>query len=262
MERRVIPESENRLVILYAMGVLGPVTGAQLLQFMVELDLMNYITLQLSMGELEEQGQILRRAHPGDALWDMTPEGRFTLESFGRRIPQSRRKRMDREAGGYRARFRQEQLATAESFTLPDGTACMRLRLQEERSSLMELTLHVPAGQVPTTLEDRWRRCAQTVYEAVIAALTEGYAPDAPLPPTSEDTVRQVGEGEWLLMLSSGPDQPEIALLMPMPGEHLARWCAARWPEAGEALRRQVIRQLEEADGSLSPAEEVSDKGE
>lgn len=247
MERRVIPESENRLVILYAMGLLGPVTGAQLLEFMVELNLMNYITLQLSMGELEAQGAISRRAHPGEALWDMTPEGRFTLESFGRRIPQSRRERMDREAGAYRARFRQEQLATAEALDLPDGAACLRLRLQEERASLMELTLYVPAGQVPTTLEKRWRRCAQTVYEAVIAALTEGYAPDAAVPPVTDGAVREVGEGEWLAMLSDESGKPDISLWLPLPGEPLARWCAARWPEAREALRKLILRQLEQA---------------
>lgn len=262
MERRVIPESENRLVILYAMNGLGPVTDAQLLQFMVDMDLMNYITLRLSMSELEAQGQIVRQAHPGEELWEMTTEGRFTLKSFGRRIPQSRRERMDGAAGGYRARFRQEQLATAEAVDMPDGTACLRLRLQEERASLMELTLRVPADEVPTTLEARWRRCAQTVYEAVIAALTEGYSPDAPMPPAPESALRQVDGGEWLLMLPEGTEKPDIALMLPLPGEHLARWCAARWSEAGEGLRGLTMKQLAGEQTHPAAGVEVSDKGE
>lgn len=262
MERRVIPEAENRLVILYAMNGLGPVTDAQLLQFMVDMDLMNYITLRLSMSELETQGQIVRRAHPGEELWDVTSEGRFTLESFGRRIPQSRREHMDREAANYRARFRQEQLTTAEAVDMPDGMACLRLRLHEERASLMELTLCVTAAEVPTTLAERWRRCAQTVYEAVIAALTEGYTPDAPMPYVPENALRQVDGGEWLLMLNEGTEKPDIALMLPMPGEHLARWCASRWPGAGEWLRRLTLTQLVNSGDRPSPAEEVSDKGE
>ena len=41
MERRHIPETENRLIILYLLRQLGPVTAMQLLQAMAEADLMN-----------------------------------------------------------------------------------------------------------------------------------------------------------------------------------------------------------------------------
>ena len=41
MERRHVPDSEQKLVILYALRQLGPVNGMQLLQFLVEKDLMN-----------------------------------------------------------------------------------------------------------------------------------------------------------------------------------------------------------------------------
>ena len=41
MERRIVPEAELKLVILYTLRKLGPVTSMQLLQFLVEEDLMN-----------------------------------------------------------------------------------------------------------------------------------------------------------------------------------------------------------------------------
>lgn len=262
MERKVIPEAENRLVILYAMARLGPVTGAQLLQFLVELDLMNYITMQLSLSELEKQGQLVRRAYPGGERWEMTEEGRFALESFEKRVPHSRRALMDREAGAYRARFTQEQLATASVVMLPGGAVCASLRLQEVRALLMELTIRMPADRMPTLIEERWRRCAQAVYGAVMAALTEGYRPDAPMPAAPEDGIRQISENEWLLSLSGGSDELAIGLLLPLPGEHLARCCAARWPEVCGELRAEILTALENADGRTLPQEEVSDKGE
>lgn len=255
MERKVIPETENRLVILYALGRLGPVTGMQLLQYMVELDLMNYITMQLSLGELEEQRQVARRAHPCGELWELTEEGRFALESFERRIPHSRRERMDQAAATYQPRFRQEQLAPADAVTLSDGTACVRLRLLEERAAMMDVMLYMPASQVPTVLEKRWRACAQEVYEVLIAALTKGYDPAAPVPDAPEGTLRQADAGEWLLSLSDRADKPTLALMLPLPGEHLARWCAARWPEICGDLREMLIARLQ-------AAKEVSDKGE
>lgn len=247
MERKIIPESENRLTILYAMGRLGPVTGMQLLRFMVELDLMNYITLQLSLGELEEQGQIARRAYPCGELLEPTGEGRFTLESFERHIPRSRRERMAAAAEVYRPRFRQEQLAPADAVTLADGSACVRLRLLEERASLMDVMLYVPAAQVPTVLEERWQACAQGVYEAVMAALAEGYDPSAQAPEPPEGALRQVEAGEWLLSLSDRDDKPGISLMMPLPGEHLARSCAARWPLVCGGLRALILDRLTRA---------------
>lgn len=255
MERKVIPETENRLVILYALGRLGPVTGMQLLEYMVELDLMNYITLQLSLAELEEQRQVARRAHPGGELWELTEEGRFALESFERRIPHSRRERMDRAAVSYQPRFRQEQLAPADAVTLSDGTACVRLRLMEERAAMMDMMLYMPAGQVPTMLEARWHACAQDAYEAVMAALTEGYEPTVAAPEIPDGALRQADAGEWLLSLSDRAEKPTVSLLLPLPGEHLARWCAARWPAVCEEVRAMLIARLQEA-------KEVSDKGE
>ena len=262
MERKVIPESENRLVILYAMGRLGPVTGMQLLRFMTDADLMNYITLQLSLGELEQQGHLARRAHPCGELWELTPEGRFALESFERRIPQSRRDRMDSEAQRCRTRFKQEQLAPAETIPLADGSACVRLRLMEERASLMDVTIYAPAEQSLTLVEERWHACAQTVYEAVMAALAKDYDPAAEMPDTPGGTLRQTEEGEWLLSLSDRMERPSFALLLSLPGEHLARWCAANWPDACERLRTLILTQLRQARAHLAAEEEVSDKGE
>ena len=252
MERKVIPETENRLVILYALSRLGPVTGMQLLRYMVELDLMNYITLQLSLSELEEQRQIARRAHPCGELWELTPEGRFTLESFERKIPQSRRERMEQAAQTYRPRFLQEQLAPADAVTLSDGSACVRLRLLEERAALMDVMLYLPARQVPTLLERRWHACAQEVYEAVMAALSEGYDPAADAPEVPERVLRQADAGEWLLSLSDREERPALSVMLTLPGEHLARWCAARWPGACDGLRALIVERLARAGSAGS----------
>ena len=127
---------------------------------------------------------------------------------------------------------------------------------------MMDLLLYVPASQVPTVLEERWYASAQAVYEAVMAALTADYRPDAPVPELPEQAVREAGSGEWLISLTDREDKPTISLLMPLPGEHLAHWCASRWPGVCESLRSLILEQLESASGAGTPGEELSDKGE
>lgn len=248
MERKHIPETENRLLILYALRRLGPVTAMQLLQAMAESDLMNYITMQLALADMEQQGQITMRAHPLGHLIEMTGEGDYILDSFVRRIPASRRAVIDACAQEWTRRFQTEQMAPAESFTLPDGRMCIHLRLLDKAATLMDLMLYLPTGLSFTFLPERWRACVQAVYSAVLAHLTAAYDPTLPMPAAaSPDPVRQCGVNDWLLTLSDDPVTPAIDLLMSLPDEHLARCSAERWPVVCGELRSFVLQSLRDA---------------
>ena len=248
MERKHIPETENRLVILYTLRSLGPVTAMQLLQAMAEGDLMNYITMQLALSDMESQGQISQRAHPLGNLIEITSEGDYILRSFEKRIPASRRSIVDEQAHDWRSRFQAEQMAPAEAFTLPDGRSVIHLRLLDKAATLMDLLLYLPAGQTYTLLPDRWRSSVQLTYSTVLAYLTADYSPDMPMPePGETETVRQCRLDEWLLTLTDEPETPGIDMILSLPDEHLARCCAQRWPIVAADIRAFVLDMLDNA---------------
>lgn len=244
MERKHIPESENRLTILYALRALGPATAMELLQFLVENDLMNYFTMQLSLSDMQEQGQLTASPHPLGNLLTLTPEGEYTISSFAHRIPVSRRSLIDAQAHRWREQFRTEQLAPADSFTLQDGRVCLRLRLLEGSSSLLDILLTLPKGTPPTFLERRWRSAAQTVYDAVSLRLSSGFCSGEVPPPLPETAAIEPASGEWLLSLMDNATQPSLSLLLPMADEALARHCAAAWPDQCDGLRRLILQEL------------------
>lgn len=249
MERRVIPEAETKLVILYAMNRLGPVTSMQLLQFLVEYDLMNYFTMQLSLAEMEEQGQVTQHAHPLGSLLLVTQSGAYTLGVFDHRIPVSRRELIDREAPAWHDRFRAEQQTPADSYPMSGGGTCIRLRLMEGDDSLLDLLFRLPDEASLPFLQKRWRSAAQGVYEAITLALTADYDPNAPAAPLPEGTILQkAGRGDWLLSLSDNAADPSMTFMFALPDEHLARHYAAVWPQRGEALRTAILRRLRQAD--------------
>ena len=248
MERKHIPETENRLMILYTLRQLGPVTATQLLQAMAEADLMNYITMQLALSDMESQGQISQRAHPLGNLIEITSEGDYILRSFEKRIPASRRSIVDEQAHDWRSRFQAEQMAPAEAFTLPDGRSVIHLRLLDKAATLMDLLLYLPAGQTYTLLPDRWRSSVQLTYSTVLAYLTADYSPDMPMPePGETETVRQCRLDEWLLTLTDEPEPPGIDMILSLPDEHLARCCAQRWPIVAADIRAFVLDMLDNA---------------
>ena len=248
MERSHIPEAENRLIILDALRRLGPITTMQLLQAMAEADLMNYITMQLALSDMEAQGQITQRAHPLGNLIEVTGEGDYILDSFEKRIPASRRTLIDERAEGWKERFATEQMAPAESFTLPDGRTVIHLRLLDSAATLMDLMLYLPAGESLTLLPERWRSCVQVTYSTVLAHLTADYDPTLPMPEAAQtEAVRQCGLDDWLLTLSDDPASPAIDLMMSLPDEHLARCSALRWPLVSDAIRQFVLDVLHNA---------------
>lgn len=246
MERKHIPESENRLTILYALRALGPATAMELLQFLVENDLMNYFTMQLSLSDMQEQGQLTAVPHPMGDLLTLTPAGEYAITSFAHRIPVSRRHLVDVQAPRWQKQFRAEQLAPADSFTLQDGRVCLRLRLLEGSSSLVDILLTLPKGMPPTFLEKRWRSAAQAVYDGVSLRLSQGFQPGMSPSPLPENTaVEPTGSGEWLLSLMDSATQPSLSLLMPMADEALARYCAAAWPAQCDRLRALILAELQ-----------------
>ena len=248
MERKHIPETENRLIILYTLRRLGPVTAMQLLQAMAESDLMNYITMQLALSDMESQGQITQRAHPLGNLIEITGEGDFILRSFEKRIPASRRSLIDERAADWRDRFQTEQMAPAESFTLPDGRSVIHLRLLDKAATLMDLMLYLPAGKTYNLLPERWRATVQVTYSTVLAHLTADYSPELPMPEVSAtESVRQCGMNDWLLTLTDEPETPGIDMLMSLPDEHLARCAALRWPLVAAQIRTFVLDMLANA---------------
>ena len=95
MQRKIIPDAENRLLILYALKTVGAMTDQQLLIVMTDTDLMNYITLQLTIADLESEGKLRRQGDTAGGTLELTDAGRYLLNSFEMHIPVSRRGLID-----------------------------------------------------------------------------------------------------------------------------------------------------------------------
>lgn len=128
MQRKIIPDAENRLLILYALKTIGAMTDQQLLIVMTDTDLMNYITLQLTIADLESEGKLRRQGDTSGGTLELTDAGRYLLNSFEMHIPVSRRGLIDsgaaqwREPGLRRNRWRRWRFST--SRTAKKGCTC------------------------------------------------------------------------------------------------------------------------------------------
>lgn len=243
MQRKYIPEAENRLLVLYALRAVGPLTDSQLLRVMTDTDLMNYITMQLTLADLEKEGFVRRAEHPAGPMLTPTEAGGFLLSSFESHIPLSRRKQVDDGASTWQRRFADEQTALAEETLLPDGRAALRLRLLNGRNMLADMTLALPENQGHITfLSERWRACMQQVYRLLLTTLSAGLAEGTlpPMPPNC--TIFPEDGANWLVSGADDPEKPNLTLTMSLPGEALALSAAASLPNQGKNLRDAIVQ--------------------
>lgn len=216
MESRYVTENEQKLTVLYTLHTLGPVTDQQLIVYLTLCDLMNWFDMKLSLADLQDRGLVTLQAHPVGDLWLVTEDGRFCLRQFSGRIPVSKRDIIQAHAEEWRLRFRNLRQSPAEIITLEDGRLCLQLRLTEENTFLMDLTVFLPAGTEIHQLTKKWEQNAPTIYREILADLSQACTH----PSGESPLILLEGENSQLLFLLPGASESDRPALT-------ARWQAS-----------------------------------
>ena len=246
MERKTVSQGEQKLLILLALQQLGGVTQLQLLRFMVEEDFMNYFVLQLNLCELEEMGQVCMTHQLLGSLYELTEQGRYMLDNFDTRVPASRREAIETAARRWKPRFRAEQQNQADAFPMKDDRQCLRLRMLEGDSALLDMSLTVTKHITEGQLRERWREAAQQVYSAVTQALGADYAAGERLPRLPATAMlQQIGEADWMLSLTDSLDSPTMNLMLSLPTSSWPATTPPAGPSPAAPLSVQIMNALQ-----------------
>lgn len=168
MERKQVPESEQKLILLLVLEVLGPVTETQLLRFLAELSLMNWFEMRLNMNDLADEGYVVLHQHPAGSLRQISDAGKECLRAFENRIPYSRKKSILETGEKLRLVYLREQQTPVEVLRLSDGRECLRLRLTEQDRLLMDFVFALPAGCALSFPDRRWQAVAPEIWKELM----------------------------------------------------------------------------------------------
>ncbi|MDO5436261.1 MAG: DUF4364 family protein [Clostridia bacterium] len=157
----------QKLMILYSLQTLGPVTETQLLQFLTDLDAMNYIEMRIALMALADSGEVTSSPHPEERLLTLTQTGKECIQQFAPKIPASTRRAIERHGDGMRKRFRNEQQTQARTFVSTDGRQYLQLRLTENDRILLSILIRLPAGSRMTFVQERWFMVAEDIYNGI-----------------------------------------------------------------------------------------------
>ena len=165
--------AQSKLVVLYALDRVGPMSGAQVLRFLVENQLAEYIDTQLTLTELLDGGMLVFVHQDGTRVYHFTQKGRQTLEMLEEKLKHSTRQTIDELALTWAERVRTERQISAEYERDPDGDYTVRLRAHEKNGTLLAVDVRVPDREQAELACGRFRESPGDILGALLNALLD-----------------------------------------------------------------------------------------
>ncbi len=252
MINRKTPDLENRLLILHAIEQFGPLGSLQLLQFLAEHDLMDYITLQLTLGDLVQTGHLQTTPHALGLVYALTQAGKESLRLFLHRLPHSIRAQVADSLPVWKRRFQQEAQMLSDFHRREDGTYLLRLRLLEKEAPLLDMALPLPTRDIADLYARRWAKAAPLFYNFLMRELGDHFSqeaqPPAVLPTGTALEKGQDAQGCLLHLHYSAENKPDMKLSVSLPTESMALFFAGRWESKADAICAFLRSTLETAE--------------
>ncbi len=233
--QRKVSTLEHRLTVLYALEALGNVSNVQLLTFMVELDLMNYIDLELALHDLKQAGYIEGTVHPIGLLYEATSAGREALQMFLKRLPISKQAAMEMNRKAYRSRFLKEKTIIGDYRGLENGKCQLELKIGQGNDWLMILLLILPQGKQAHTLIQAFNQKAEDVYAWLFAELSTGYVPN-----------HETGDIAMVEFVWGAFPEDEFSLTLALPQGDLPKHFKTVFQKESTRLKDGLLRLLSE----------------
>ncbi len=145
---RNISETEYMLRLLRCVDALDCATELSLWTFAAELELMDYVTMRLSLHKLLSAGEVQYGAGVLKNHVYLTEKGREALELFGERLPMEITDRIARAAGAFRERMTASQQVRAAYEIAKHNEYRLNLTVAEGDLTMLNIRLHLESRRL------------------------------------------------------------------------------------------------------------------
>ena len=170
------PDTQQRMIVLYALDSLGPCYDQQLTRFFGEYGLMNYFDMMFALLDLCREGQAVRTPRADQSLYGLTASGRETLSLLKGHVPLSVREQIDAVSEEWKQRFSREREYVSRVENTDSGETVLDLYVMDQDKPLLRLGLNLPDEYTARQLQERWPGVAGDVYGYIIRRLAEDQA--------------------------------------------------------------------------------------
>jgi len=169
---------EKKLLILYLINRMEvSMSRAQITDFVLSKDIMDYFTLEETLSSMLEQGLLeSTQENAQDAnttRYAVTDNGLVNLEYFANHIPRTIRVLINQYVEENRGKVIKDYEITANYFTNVENDGFqVKCGVYDDRRVLLELSVSVDTREQARLIQTNWRNDASGLYQRIIDALT------------------------------------------------------------------------------------------
>ena len=161
-----------KLIVLYMLNRAAfPITKAQVADFILEKEYMDFFTLQQVFSELTASEMISSKAVRNRTHLAITEQGRETLYFFQSRISSTTKEKIDSFFRENELQMRNEVSILSDYYKSTSGEYEAHLSATERNVRLVDITISVPDEETASSICDNWQKKNQAVYQRLIEDL-------------------------------------------------------------------------------------------
>ncbi len=166
---------EHKLLLMYFIDKMDlPLTNAQISQFALEENFMNYFGLQQVLAEMVSSGYLDKSQDNNTSRYVMTEEGLVTLEYFERHIPTDVRNRINKYvADNHRAVKKDFEITANYFYDHGNNDFIVKCGIYEDETMLMEINVSVVSREQAKLICNKWKKDVNSLYGNIIAQLAQ-----------------------------------------------------------------------------------------
>jgi len=168
---------ENKLLILYLINRMElSMSRAQITDFVMSKDFMNYFVFEETLSDMLEQGLLEATSENAQdantTRYTVTNSGLISLEYFESHIPRPVRAHINQYVEENRGKVKRDYEVTATYFPATETDDFqVKCGVYEDRRVLLELAISVDTREQAKQIQTNWRNNASVLYQRVIDAL-------------------------------------------------------------------------------------------
>ena len=168
--------AENKLLVLYVLETMKlPLSGSQITQIILENSDINYFLLQQYIDELTQNQLMEKSLSQGKSYYTITKQGKETLDLFANRLPKEICDEIRSYIKDHRSTILNESHNIATYQRRGDGEFEIQLKMMENETALIHLSLQVTTHQQAKDITNNWKQHGEKIYPAIIASLIKSY---------------------------------------------------------------------------------------
>ena len=161
-----------RVMILYMLNLVEyPLTNTQITNFVLEKEYTNYFTVQEAITSLLQTDLLTAESTHNNTRYHLTDYGRQTLDFFHTKISDAIKEDIRTYFQAHHFDLRQETAIFADYYKAANHGYAVRCRIQNQRTDLVDLTIHVQNRDQAEAVCRNWKRSNFDVYEMLMDTL-------------------------------------------------------------------------------------------